>query len=606
MKENRLAIHSENILPIIKQWLYSDRDIFLRELVSNATDAIQKVHILTQAGAATEKLEGRIDVDVDAKEGVIRISDNGIGMTEEEVEKYIAQIAYSGAEEFVQKYKTATDKDPIIGHFGLGFYSSFMVAMRVEIDTLSYVETASPARWVSDGSTTYTLGRGSKETRGTTITLHLSETAKEYLDAAKLKALLLEHCGFMQYPIYLNKAPLGNRAPLWLEKQASECTEQDYLEFHRFLYPMEPDPLFWIHLSVDYPFHLKGILYFPKHTRRPDFREGTIRLYCNRVFVSDNCKNILPEYLTQLKGAIDSPDIPLNVSRSYLQMDGNVRQLSAHIAKKVADRLTQLIKTDRDKFIACWSDIEPILKLGLIQDEKFFDKAQDALLWKNNQGAWTTLTEYLDRAKEKAITYTTQEHATPVTEAYQAKGIEIIVAPHPIDTALITTLEERRSITFRRIDATIADALLDPSREHTLLDGDGKTKASRIASWIQKALSEKVATVEAKSLATDAIPALIVLDESERRFRDYLRLTGNEARAVSQRQFVVNTNSPLIQAIERLADQGKIELATAITEGVYDLALLSQREMAPADVNSALQRQTELLARLVTEKGSSA
>ena len=376
MRQNNLSIHSENILPIIKKWLYSDKDIFLRELVSNACDALNKVRIiLGDVG------EFKVSISIDAKGRTITVADTGIGMSEEEVEKYIAQIAFSGAEEFVEKYKSQTEKDPIIGHFGLGFYSAYMVAAKVEIDTLSYLPDAKPVFWSCDGSSSYSIGAGKRESRGTQITLQIDEQSSEYLEESKLRELLHRHCSFMPFPIDLNGKALGNQEPLWL-KSPNECTEKEYLTFYRQLFPTDPEPIFWIHLNVDYPFHLQGILYFPKIHRKFDTNESAIKLFCNRVFVSDNCKDILPDFLMILRGAIDSPDIPLNVSRSYLQVDKNVRQLSSHISKKVSDKLNQLYKTDREKYIASWPDIEMIVKLGLLQDEKFYDKIKDILIWK--------------------------------------------------------------------------------------------------------------------------------------------------------------------------------------------------------------------------------
>ncbi len=385
MRQNQLSIHSENILPIIKKWLYTDKDIFLRELISNASDALSKLRILIG-----DEGEFKISVDIDKPSKTISISDTGIGMTEEEVEKYIAQIAFSGAEEFAKKYTSQVEKDPIIGHFGLGFYSSYMVASNVEIDTLSYQPHSEPVHWSCDGGSSYSIGAGTRNSRGTKITLHLDGESLEYLEEVKLKELLKRHCNFMPFPIELNGKGIGNQEPLWL-KSPNECTDKEYLAFYQELFPLDPEPIFWIHLNVDYPFRLQGILYFPKIHRRFDANESTIKLFCNRVFVSDHCKDILPDYLTMLRGAIDSPDIPLNVSRSTLQIDKNVRQLSSHISKKVSDRLNQLYKTDRDKYIASWPDIEMIVKLGLLQDEKFFERVKEILIWKNSKGEWNKL-----------------------------------------------------------------------------------------------------------------------------------------------------------------------------------------------------------------------
>lgn len=584
MRKNNLSIHSENILPIIKKWLYSDKDIFLRELVSNATDALNKVKI-----ALGDEGEFKISIDIDKEAKTITVTDTGIGMTEEEVEKYIAQIAFSGAEEFVEKYKAQTDKDPIIGHFGLGFYSAYMVAQNVEIDTLAHLPDAKPVLWVCDGSSSYSIGTGKKETKGTKITLHVDEDSLEYLEEGKLKELLNRHCTFMPFPIELNGKAIGNESPLWL-KAPSECTDQEYLTFYRKLFPMDPDPIFWIHLNVDYPFHLQGILYFPKMHKRFDTNESTIKLFCNRVFVSDNCKDILPDYLMMLKGAIDSPDIPLNVSRSYLQVDQNVKQLSAHISKKVSDKLCQLYRTDRQKYIDSWPDVEMIAKLGLLQDEKFYERMKEALIWKNSKGEWDILGK-----EAKKVFYSTTENS-PLLKLYKE---DVIFATSPIDTAVIQSLEEKTSIKFQRIDGALEESLVDKTREKTLLDPEGKTESAKIADFIRKSLEN--VEVEAKSLTEDSLTGIVILDENQRRFRDYLTLTQGKKglELPTKKTFVVNTNNKLIQTIAALQDK-KPEVASSIAKGVYDLSLLSQREVDPLELEKVVERQQEVLEKIAS------
>ncbi len=597
MRQSHLSIHSENILPIIKKWLYSDKDIFIRELVSNATDALSKIKILkNQNNLSIEENSLQISIHIDKAKKTITIADTGIGMTEEEVEKYIAQIAFSGAEEFVAKYKSQTEKDPMIGHFGLGFYSAYMVAARVDIDTLSYLPDSEAVSWSCDGSSSYTIGKGTRETRGTQITLTLDDQSLEYLEESKLKELLEKHCHFMAFPISLNDKPIGNKEPLWL-KNPTQCTEKEYLEFYRQLFPLDPEPLFWIHLNVDYPFHLQGILFFPKVHRRFDANESTIKLFCNRVFVSDNCKDILPDYLTILKGAIDSPDIPLNVSRSYLQVDQNVKQLSSHISKKISDRLSLLYKTDLTKYIDSWSDIEMIVKLGILQDEKFYDRIKDVIIWKNNKDEWTNLADYLSRAKEKKVYYATSDKAGSLLQLYKEKNIEIIFAPLPIDTAVIQLLEDKLSTPFQRIDGAIADHLLDPSREKNLLDAEGKTPSAKIASFIQNAIQEENLTVEAKSLASDELPAMLILDESQRRLRDYIAMTQGKTPFPTKKTFVVNTNNALVNTIERL-QQKQPAIAADMAKSLYDLSLLAQRELDPKDLEKVILRQTQILEKL--------
>jgi molecular chaperone HtpG len=578
MRQNNLSIHSENILPIIKKWLYSDKDIFIRELVSNACDALNKVRIiLGDVG------EFKISIDIDKPNKTITIADTGIGMREDEVEKYIAQIAFSGAEEFMAKYQSQTEKDPIIGHFGLGFYSAYMVASKVEIDTLSYLSESTPVFWSCDGSSSYSIGQGTKEMRGTKITLFIDSASEEYLEEPTLKELLNRHCAFMPFPIELNGKGIDNQEPLWL-KSPVDCTEKEVLSFYQKLFPLDPDPIFWIHLNVDYPFHLKGILYFPKLHRRFDSNESTIKLFCNRVFVSDNCKDILPDYLMMLKGAIDSPDIPLNVSRSYLQIDKNVKQLSAHISKKVADRLSQLYKSDKQKFIDSWPDLETIVKLGLLQDDKFYEKVKDLLIWKNKAGEWAPIDP-----EAKKIFYSTTENS-PLLEMYK----EVIFATSPIDTAVIQFLENHLSTSFQRIDGKLDESLIDPSREKTLLDAEGKTESARIETFVKNSLED--VEVEAKSLASETLAGLVILDENERRFRDYIHLTQGK-KENTKKKFVVNTNHKLIQTISRL-HQKQPEVASSLAKSLYDLSLLAQKEVGPDELGPIVARQTEVLEKI--------
>ena len=588
MKKGSLSVHSENILPIIKKWLYSSKEIFLRELVSNATDAIQK-RLVLQGPNTTHK----ISVQLDSAKKTLTISDTGLGMTEEEVEKYIAQIAFSGAEAFVSKYQEA--KEAIIGHFGLGFYSAYMVAQRVEIETLSYLPDAKPVFWSCDGSSDYSIGAGSRTEVGTSIILHLDEENQTSLKEAKVRELLSRYCSFLPFPIDLNGQPLNNQDPLWL-KNPTDCTQADYLSFYRNLFPMEPEPLFWIHLNVEYPFRLKGILYFPKRLRRFEQQEKEIRLYCNRVFVSDQCTDILPEYLTLLRGAIDSPDIPLNVSRSYLQVDQQVKQLSTHIAKKVADRLVSLYKTERDAYIAAWDDVEPIVKLGLLQDEKFSERIQEALIWKTTQSSWTTIAEIRAETPDLSkIYYSLEEGAATLQKLY--KGT-VICANSGIDTAVLQHLENKLApLHFQRIDSELADHLLDPTREKSLLDADGKSESTHIADIVRRALDQKDLEVEAKSLSSDQLHGVILFDEQNRRLRDYLAATQGAVpdHFHGKRRFVINTNSPLVQALSRLNQP----LATELAQQLYDLARLNQREVSANQVEELAARQARLLEALV-------
>jgi len=610
MEKGSLQIHSENILPIIKKWLYSDRDIFVRELISNSCDAIQKVKILRDQNEIEAKDdEFKIDVKIDKDAHTLTFSDNGIGMDAEEVKKYIAQIAFSGAEEFLSKYKSKNENDQIIGHFGLGFYSAYMVADKVEVNTLSYKPGAEPVKWVCDGSSDYEMDRGTREARGTDIILYVGKEHEECLDNTYIKKILTHYCSFLPYPIFLDGQRINEHEPLWI-KPASECKTEDYLEFYRFLYPFEEDPLFWVHLNVDYPFTLKGILYFPKIKRDFDLNKSSVSLYSNRVFVSDNVKDIIPNYLTVLKGVIDSPDIPLNVSRSHLQMDKTVRQLSNHISKKVTDSLSSLYKTDRDRFIEAWQDASIVVKLGILEDDKFYERAKEFLIWQNTSKEWTTIQDYLERNGEKSknkIYYTIDEkHAGHFLEIYQQKGIEVLFANSPLDPFLIQFLENKlMPVTFQRIDAEVHDDMVDRSREKTILDAEGKTEAVKLAEFVRAKLDDENIEVEAKSLATAAITGIILIDEKQRRMRDYLMRMAPEDREkqspfLTKKTFVVNTNNPLMEAIQQL-DQSKPDLAKELTRQVYELALLSQREMEPHFLNEFIGRSNRILEALTKE-----
>lgn len=586
MAQGTLKIHTENILPIIKRWLYSDKDIFVRELISNACDALAKLQILRDQNLADVKDdELKIELVIDKTSRTLQFSDTGLGMTAEEVEKYIAQVAFSGAEEFLEKYK---NQEQIIGHFGLGFYSAYMVADQVDIDTLSYQPESSPAFWSCAGSSDYTLDAGQRTSRGTTITLHLNSDGDEFLEEERLRDILRRYCLFLPYPIFLNGSPINEKEPLWL-KNSADCTEQEYLDFYHTLYPLEPDPIFWIHLNVDVPFHLKGILYFPKIDRRFDWNKSLIHLYVNRVFVSDNCRDLIPDFLTTLRGALDSPDIPLNVSRSALQMDKTVRSLSAHISKKVADKLASLHQLEREKFLVTWPQVETIVKLGMLQDEKFYTKAKEFLLWKTTSNTWTTL----DAPGEKVF-YTTDPHA-PILELY--KSHEVIVSTSPLDTHLFSFLETKLKTKFQRVDGAVDTAVLDNTREKNLLDSEGRTESSRIADFFRKTLS---IDVEAKSLASDGLPALIIVDEQTRRLRDAMAFTDQTSQFPTKKTFVINTNNPLINSIYKLHTSDP-QLAETLAAHIYDLSLLSQKEIDPAALPSVITRSTELLQQLLSK-----
>lgn len=604
MTKQHLKIHSENILPIIKKWLYSDRDIFVRELVSNACDAIYKAKILRDQGELdVQDSDFKIDIHIDKTAKTLTFSDNGIGMDAEEVEKYIAQIAFSGAEEFVSKYKGKDEKDQVIGHFGLGFYSSYMVAPKVELDTLSFKPNAEPVFWSCAGTSEYEMNKGTRTSRGTDVILHVDEENEEYLNESRLSQILHHYCNFLPYPIFLDGNRINVKEPLWI-KGPSECTKEDYLEFYRHLYPMEEDPLFWVHLNVDYPFHLKGILYFPKIHRNFDVNKSSVKLYCNRVFVSDNCKDVIPDYLMALRGVIDSPDIPLNVSRSYLQMDRTVRQLGTHISKKVSDSLGTLYRNDKEKFIQYWTDVSLVVKLGALEDERFYEKVKDFLIWKNTEGNWTTVEEYLERNREKTkgnILYTKEDANSHLLDIYRKRNVEVLCSNSFIDSYLISFLEKKLTPSkFQRIDAVVDESLIDKTREKTMLDAQGKTEATHLADFVRSKLSEGI-EVEAKSLDTESFAGFILIDENERRMREYLQSIdpsqASQKNFPEKRTFVINTNSPLLATIKKI-DTIHPELAKEMVYEIYEMALLAQREMSPDLLTNFIMRTNRVLEQL--------
>ncbi len=605
MTKAQLKVHTENILPIIKKWLYSEKDIFIRELVSNSCDALGKCRILRDQGEANILDEDlKIEVRIDKEKKQLIFSDTGIGMTADEVEKYIAQIAFSGAEEFLDKYKSQNEKDQIIGHFGLGFYSAYMVSKKVSLETLSYKEGSKAVLWSCDGGTEYDIDEGSRASRGTDIILDIDAESEEFLDEAKIKTILTQYCSFLPFPIFLNGEHINSKDPLWM-KSASACTEEEYLQFYRSLYPSDPDPIFWIHLNVEYPFNLKGILYFPKIGRKFDWSDNRVKLFCNRVYVSDNCKDLIPDYLAALKGAIDSPDIPLNVSRSHLQMDKTVRQLATHISKKVADKLASTHLSDKESFIKIWPDIELIVKLGMMQDEKFNEKALEFLIWKNTKDEWTTIEEYVERNKESLknkVFYTMDEkQESSFLNLYKELGIEVLYANSPIDTTLMSSLERKKSeVQFQRIDGDIDESILDKSKDKIEVDSEGKTEGTKLAELIAEKLGSDTVQVEAKSLASETLPGFILVSEDLRRMKEYLSLSQQTMPSglFGKKTFVVNTNSKLISALPGLNEKDP-ELAKDLITQLYELSLLSQKELEPSQLSEFIHRSNRVLEKLV-------
>ena len=596
MRNGQLSIHSENILPIIKKWLYSEKDIFLRELAANASDAIQKLSILQAQGLASSAKEPRIDVLIDKDHSTITVSDTGLGLDEGEAESFLSQIAFSRAEEFIKTYQL---NDTFIGHFGLGFFSVFMVADYVEVVSRSYKADAAPIVWKSDGSSDYSIEEGTRAEIGTDVVLHIGKENGEYLEENRLFSILKRFCEFFPHPVFLNGKRINEQTPLW-QKRPSDCSEKEYQELYRALYPFDPPPLFWIHLNVDYPFHVQGILFFPKVSKEMDLAREKVKLYCNRVFVSDDCKDILPNYLSLLRGVLDSSDIPLNVSRSHLQVDATVRQLAQHIAKKVADALSSLFKNDRPRYEECWEAYEVVVKLGMLEDEKFLPRVKDILLWKTARGTKRTTEELVREADgTKSVVYCEpeQEKSALVT-AYTARDIDVAIHGSVLDHPIMSQLEQTSHITFRRVDAALDAAFTDPSKEQTVLDEQGRTEGAKVADFFRSALADPKISVEAKSLDLGSVPAVMTLDEQERRFRDYYaRVAGKATDVKPKAGLVVNTNSPLVQAAYR-ARETTPHFAKELAIHIWDITRLTHKELSPEEMQTFTERSTRLLEQL--------
>lgn len=605
MTEGKLKINSENIMPIIKKWLYSDKDIFLRELVSNATDAISKLNVLASKGEANvEEKERSIKVTLDKEKKTLTISDQGIGMTAEEVEKYITDVAFSGAAEFVEKYNQDAEKDGIIGHFGLGFYSAFMVSSSVEIVTKSFKEGSSAVKWTCDGSSTYTIEDAERSEEGTDIILYINDD--EMLDEMRLKSILKKYCLFLPHPIFFGDERINNEEPLWMKKP-SECSEEEYKAFFSKLYPMEEPPIFWVHLNIDHPFNLKGILYFPKVNPRFDYQSSSIQLYSNRVFVSNNLKDLFPDFLTVMRGAIESSDIPLNVSRSYLQMNSTVKKLSTHISKKLGDRLKSFANNEREKFLELWGDMETIVKLGALREEKFYERVKDVLYFKTITGEHLTAEEYLEKNKEaydNKIFYTTEEDETAFLTMYKDKGIEVIKGGGPLDSALFNMLEQNLSCQFQRIDGGLSDMILDQDekQEEKKDSEDGEALSSEhdeLTGFVKDSLELEHVDVQAKKLSSKELPGFVMIDEGVRRMRDYFAMSQKEMpkEAFSRHTFVINTNNSLIDSMHKLKETSP-ELSKKLVKQIYDLSLLSQKEMHPDALGDFIKRTGSVIEEL--------
>ena len=625
MAKGNISVDSENLFPIIKKWLYSDKDRFLRDLVSNGCDAVTKLKKLASIGEAqideNEKFKVTVSIFKDAKKLVI--SDNGIGMTAVEIDKYINQIAFSGASDFLSKYKEEDDKgSQIIGHFGLGFYSAFMVADSVEIDSLSYQDGAKAAKWICDGSMEFDLTDGDRTERGTTITLNIAEDSKEFLEESTIRQILHKYCAFLPIEIYVEvpedkhedhcdcghdhdheheddtpsePKPINNTTPLWMKKP-SECTDEEYKEFYRNVFMDFNEPLFWIHLNVDYPFNLKGILYFPKINHEFAGQEGQIKLYNNQVFVADNVKEVIPEFLMLLKGVIDCPDLPLNVSRSFLQNDGYVKKISSHITKKVADKLTSIYNNERENYEKYWDYINIFIKYGCLRDEKFYEKVKDVIIYKDIDGKYLTLDEYLDGKEEKDVYYVSDPQTqSQYINMFKNQGLNAVVLPSMMDTHFISLVEMKQTgVKFKRIDSAINDI-----SDNTEKDDSTKEQEEKLIEKFKNEIKDDTLKIEVQSLKDDSIPAVILLGEQSRRMQEMYKAYGQQMAGMADMfhdefTLVLNSNNSLIKKIDTLNDED----ANLVIDHVYDLAKISHSPLPAEQMTKFIERSNKLLEKL--------
>lgn len=625
-EKGSLSIHSENIFPIIKKWLYSDHDIFIRELISNASDAITKLQKLNSLGEISLKEDEnyKIEVVVDEKNKTLSFIDNGLGMTDEEVKKYINQIAFSGAEDFLNKYKDKANDDQIIGHFGLGFYSAFMVAEKVIINTKSYKEDYTSVKWTCEGGTEFEMELGSKTERGTEIILHISEDGKDFLNEYTVRSTIEKYCSFMPYEIFLinpNKEPnkdeegniivedpkpLNTTKPLYLKKP-NECTDDEYKEFYRKTFIDFKEPLFWIHLNMDYPFNLKGILYFPRFNNEFDNMEGQIKLYNNQVFVADNIKEVIPEFLLLLKGVIDCPDLPLNVSRSFLQNDGFVKKISGYISKKVADKLNSLFNTDRSSYESFWDDINPFIKFGCLKDDSFYEKIKDIILYKSIKNNYLVLSEYLENNKEKhenKIYYVTDENLqAQYIKMFNDYDMDAVKLEHNIDQPFISQLEmKEKEIKFIRIDADLIDVMKDD--DVIVNEEDDKALLEVLEKTFKETLDNKDLKIQLENIKSEDISAIIILPEESRRMQEMSKMYnmyGLDANMFkTEEALLLNKKNPLVKyIINNQDDSNKKEEIKLFCEQIYDLAMLSHKALSPDAMTAFIERSNKILQMLL-------
>ncbi|MBP9708644.1 MAG: molecular chaperone HtpG [Oligoflexales bacterium] len=607
-EKGQISIHTDNIFPIIKKWLYSEKEIFLRELVANASDAITKINKLALVEDIKRDIaEAKITIVLDKKARTLTISDTGLGLTEDEVKKYINQVAFSGVKEFVDKYHDKGDKEQIIGHFGLGFYSSFMVAEKVEIESLSYQDGSSAVHWSCDGQTDYEITPGSRKEVGTSIILTISEDSKEMLEESKISEILAKYCQFIRYPIEFNGKAVNDPKPIWT-LNPSQLSDKDYLDFFHKLFPGNPDPLFWIHLNVDYPFKLKGVLFFPKIRHELDAAEGRVKLFCNQVFVSDNAKELIPEFLLLLKGTIDCPELPLNVSRSYLQNDPQARKISQHIVKKVADRLEGMAKTEPELFEKYWDDINPFIKYGMLREESFYDRLIPFVLYKTCEGKYLSLDKYLEINQEKSdkfIFYTNDpENQANYLRLFREQSIDVVIANTMMDSHFLSYVEMKSSAKykFKRIDSDLSEFLVNKDGGSKIIDPkDQRNEEQKVEELFKRYLSREKIKIKVQSLKSEKVPALLLWDENMRRLDEMAKMSGNKAFDMGggEKTLVVNQNSPAIKNLVRLSSGiSREEEMKMLVNQVFDLAYLQHARFDAKMMEDFLDRSANILERI--------
>ena len=619
-QKGSISIHTENIFPIIKKWLYSDKDIFIRELISNGCDAVNKYKKLISLGEAKGNADEnyKIKVSIDKENSALIFEDNGIGMTAEEVERYINQVAFSGAEDFFNTYKDKmNEENDIIGHFGLGFYSSFMVSKKVQIDTLSYKENATPVRWVSEDGLEFELTQSdNRQTRGTTITLFLADDSKEFLEEYTVRNIIDKYCSFLPVDIYLetikteetkedevvDTTPINDTNPLWL-KAPKDCTDEEYKEFYRKVFKTFDEPLFWIHLNVDYPFNLKGILYFPKLKNEFELIEGKVKLYNNQVFVADNIKEVIPEFLLLLKGVIDCPDLPLNVSRSFLQNDRDVSKISKHIVKKVADKLKSLYKNERENYEKFWDDIQVFIKFGCLKDESFYDKVKDSILFKTINSQYITLNDYLENCKEKhenkVFYVSNEEQQSQYIKLFKDYGLDAVILDSTIDNHFISMIEfKNQGVHFNRIDADLSDILKENDNE------DNKEIKTDIENLFKDVIGDRINNYSVESLKSEDTPAIILISEQSRRMSEMRSQFAGMDFGMSfeeEKTLVINNNSSIVKKLVSLKDdESKKEQISLICNQIVDIALLSNKELDSKQLDEFIKRNNQLMSMVIS------